>query len=327
MNNASVEKILEVNIHPNADKLELAKVLGYQCVIPKDTYKVGDSILFVKPDSILPDSEWAKPYLKYAVKRVKAIKIRGEWSEGLVIPLTSIPIIEGIFEDSVDRVLNISHYEPPKPYHLDAKSSALPFNIPKTDETRFENLYRELPDFIGEIVDVTLKVDGQSCSYYYNIDTDTFGVLSRSMELKEEAYNKYTHHIGKSFDRERFINYCKRNNVSLCIRGESYGAGIQSIKCNPHTSKAANIAFFSVYNITEKRYENKGDKHYYRNVCKELDLPEVPIIEEDTILTYDLLRIYSEDISYLDGEYFEGVVIKGKHFSFKVINKVYDSLK
>lgn len=74
---ASIEVITEITKHPNADLLELTQVLGYTCIVPKDTFKVGEKIVFVSPDTILSDSEWAIPFKKYAPKRIRAIKIRG----------------------------------------------------------------------------------------------------------------------------------------------------------------------------------------------------------------------------------------------------------
>ena len=88
MKEASIEVIKNIRRHPNADKLELANVLGYQVVIQIDKFNEGQKIVYIKSDSVLPkDQEWAAAFLQYAPNRVKAIKLRGEWSEGLVINL------------------------------------------------------------------------------------------------------------------------------------------------------------------------------------------------------------------------------------------------
>ncbi len=71
---ASLEIIKEMSIHPNADKLELAKVLGFQCIVPKDQYKNEDTIIFIQPDTILPDSKWAETYKKYSEELIKINK-------------------------------------------------------------------------------------------------------------------------------------------------------------------------------------------------------------------------------------------------------------
>ena len=57
MEQATIQEILEINEHPNADALELATILGWQVVIKKDQFKVGDKVVYVGLDSILPPHE------------------------------------------------------------------------------------------------------------------------------------------------------------------------------------------------------------------------------------------------------------------------------
>jgi len=177
----------------------------------------------------------------------------------------------------------------------------------------------------GEIVDVTLKLDGSSCTYYFK-DGET-GICSRSLELKPEAENNYTLPEKKYNILAKLTEYCTKHQINLALRGEVYGSGIQSFGCNPHARLPKDVAFFSVYLIDDKKYAGKDSEHYYVNVCKELGLPTVPMIEENVILTESLVKKYSDELENLNGNLFEGVVIKGKELSFKIINKFYDSKK
>lgn len=349
---ASIEKIKSVIPHPNADRLDLVTVLGYQCVTQRGLYNEGDIVIYIQPDSILPELPWAEDYRKYSPKRIKAVKLRSAWSEGIVV---SKDLLEGvidtsIFNDSnigldVSEQLGIKHYEPPMPQDLSAKG-LLPYGIGKTDEERWENMVDKLP--YGEVVDVTLKIDGQSWSAYYKVDTDEFGVLGRTMEYKLDCKNNYTDQIERYDIENKLKAYCKKHNVSLCIRGESYGGGIQAGAHNPHSQMPKRLAIFSVYLIDERRYARKGDPFYFVNVCTELDLPHVSIIETG-ILTEEMIKMYSEELSELDGLPFEGVVINHGAYtkeiewssdgftgkkdytfaagSFKIINKNYDTRK
>ena len=88
-NKAYLAWTTKVYPHPNADKLELAEVLGYQVIVGKgevteDTF----GILFL-PDSVLTDKAieifGEQPYL--SKNRVKALTLRGEKSEALFLPL------------------------------------------------------------------------------------------------------------------------------------------------------------------------------------------------------------------------------------------------
>lgn len=110
------------------------------------------------------------------------------------------------------------------------------------------------------------------------------------------------------------------------MRGEIYGKGIQNIKNNPHSKKELSIAFYSTYLINEGRYAGKNDTHYFINVCNELNLPTVPILEFEQELSRGLMEKYM-NTSKINGEFYEGVVIRGSDFSFKVINLEYDTWK
>lgn len=326
MKDATIEIISEVKSHPNADRLDLVKILGFQCVTEKGLYKEGDKVVYIRPDSVLPLEGWTEGYRKYSPNRIKATKLRGEWSEGIVVPMEILPhdLSEFGVGSDVGEKIGVLHWDPPVPQDLQAKGF-LPFGIPKTDEERFENIESELP--FGEVVDVTLKVDGQSCSFYYNLESDEFGVLGRNLELKLECSNPYTDHVDRYNIKNKLENFCKKIGKSLVIRGESYGAGIQVSGNNPHSQMKNGWVMFSVWDIVERRYYRKGEDLYFPNVAKELDLPMVDIVENDVQLTPDLIQKYSKGIDKIGDKPFEGVVVNHSSGTFKIINKTYDSKK
>jgi RNA ligase (TIGR02306 family) len=142
---ATIELVENVKKHPNADKLSICNILGFQCVTKLDQFKNGDKVVYVRPDTVFPMADWATEFRKYSIKRVKAVKLRGEWSEGVIIPFEALPadlsekLVDANIGDEVSEVIGITHYEPPQPQDLSAKGG-LPFGIPKTDEERFENM-------------------------------------------------------------------------------------------------------------------------------------------------------------------------------------------
>lgn len=348
MNLATVERVLKVEHHPNADKLDIIRVLGYDCIVGRDAYKENDLVVFIQPDSILPiDKAWAQEPLRYCSRaRVKAIRLRGSWSMGLVLNL-SVPdsmmdaedadLAEYIEGDDLTEMLGVTKYEPPLPTNLQARGG-LPFQIPKTDEERYQNL-RKLDDLMGEEVDVTLKIDGSSATYYCLLaghwpseEQTRVGLCSRSLELKLEdedgnPLNSRWHEAERRYDILRKLRaYCEENNVSLALRGEVYGVGIQSLDHNPHSLEPINFAAYSVYNITDKRYERLLDTHYSQHVAEKLGIPHVPVLGSCE-LSQTLIDLYDHGSKKLDGKPFEGVVIQHQYGSFKVINKWYDAEK
>lgn len=331
---ASVEKIKEVLPHPNADLLEIVQVLGYQAIVKKGQYKANDLVVFIQPDTVLPDNaEWAKVY-KSKSSRVRSIKLRGSWSFGIVenIGLLYTSADDGSadldsFEGTdVSQILNITKYEPPAPQDLNAKGS-LPFGLSKTDEERYQNI-NDLP--YGEIVDVTLKIDGSSGSFYCKLVDDQWvtGITSRTLELNPYCVNKYTTVNDTHNILGKLKAYCDTHKINLAFRGEIYGSGIQNFALNAHAKKPLGFALFNVFNLDTHQYEGTDSPHYYEKVAEVLNIETVPMLEKGVELTPALIKKYDEELETVNGNYFEGVVIKlsgGR--SFKVISKIYDSKK
>lgn len=343
MPQATVETVARIYKHNNADALELVEILGFQCVVPIGTYKGGEKIIYIHPDSVLPDTaDWAQPLLKYVKSRVKAIKIRNEWSEGIIMKLDMLKdhpdLVNADRSDITDLpngfdltdVLKITHYEGPSDLSPDGTFiNTLPHNIPKTDEERWETLKGKINnEWLKSKVDVTLKIDGQSWSAYYHLPTNEFGICGRRITFVDGvASNNYTEHVGRYNIKDKLIAFCQEKGVSLCIRGESFGSGIQSMGHNPHSKLNKGLAIFSVYLIDEHRYAGRDDPFYFTRVAAALGLPTVDILEEGVELTPELVNKYSKEVDKINGQAFEGVVIKGADFNFKVINKNYDSKK
>ena len=175
-----------------------------------------------------------------------------------------------------------------------------------------------------------MLVHNSSATYYCRKDPETnewqTGVCSRSLELKKECSNNYTRAEAKYNILEKLQAYCEANNVSLALRGEVHGSGIQHHGVNPHSKLPLSFAAYSVFNLDTLEYENKGSKHYYQNVCRIIGVPEVNLLETAT-LTPELIKEYAEVMTEVNGRAFEGVVIKHSLGSFKVINLNYDERK
>lgn len=131
----AVEQISSVRHHPNADRLDIAELVGmaYQFVVGRDAYKAGDYVVYFPLDAILPAALTDKLGLTgklsgKARDRVKTIKLRGEISQGLVGPLSLLDdaIFDGeppstAYHDTDGRpldfaaALGVTKYEPPEP--------------------------------------------------------------------------------------------------------------------------------------------------------------------------------------------------------------------
>ena len=334
---ATIEKIKLVQTHPNADSLEVAQVLGYKAIVPKGQWKAGDLCVFIHPDTVLPDNSWTAFY-KAKSSRVKALQLRGIWSFGIVEKLDLIgparkfisPCADLVEGEDVSDLLGVKKYEAPAPQEPGAEGP-LPHYLRKSDEERYQSI-DNLP--YGELVDVTLKIDGRSMSvYYYEGET---GVTTRILKIKPDCLESYYIQASNQFNLvSKITEFChefgkfeKEKKLNLALRGELYGKGVSKGSHNPHTNMPLKFALYGIQNLDTYEYAGTEDPYYYNNVGATLDIPRVPMLERQVVLTPELIKKYDEDLKLIDGSLFEGVVIKCKGgFSFKVINKHYDAKK
>jgi hypothetical protein len=117
----------EPRVHSNADSLEIFDIGDYQVVTKKGNFKAGDRGVYIQPDSVVPQTEpfrwiWeAYVGLDGTVpekrRRITVKRLRGEWSEGLLLPDHEFPELESKFfydGDDVSELLGITHYDPDK---------------------------------------------------------------------------------------------------------------------------------------------------------------------------------------------------------------------
>ena len=113
-------EILEIdNIekHPQADRLDIVNIKGWQCVVQRGLFNKNDLILYIPIDSVLPEELESKIFgkdskIKLHKHRVQTIKLRGIISQGIVIK----PEIIGLFfykkGKNYAKELKIEKYEP-----------------------------------------------------------------------------------------------------------------------------------------------------------------------------------------------------------------------
>lgn len=110
-------KVLDVVNHPNADKLDVITIKGWNCIVSKGQFKIGDLVIFCPPDSLIPDNIIEQYKLEFLKKnnKVGTIKLRGAVSQGLILDLACLPANFNIIEGrDVAEVLKITKWEPPE---------------------------------------------------------------------------------------------------------------------------------------------------------------------------------------------------------------------
>lgn len=182
-------KIIE---HPNADAIEIAKIGDYQSIVRKGQLKDGDLAVYIPEQAVVPEWLLRQMGMYDEVKgkgglagsggnRVKAIKLRGVLSQGLILPGFSTSVMDvavlsvtGPSADDAtggDRIqcfnegedvaefLGIVKYEPALPSHMRGK--AIGVDLHATAKYDFENIKKHPSLFQdGEEVVITEKLHG-----------------------------------------------------------------------------------------------------------------------------------------------------------------------
>jgi len=116
---AYVAKIDEIKEIVGADKIEQARIGGWNCIIQKGEYNVGDLVVVATTDAVIPERlSNAMNVTNYLRKgqRVRTVKLRGVYSECLIIPYSYVSITsKKKVEEGTDcmNILGIFKYEPP----------------------------------------------------------------------------------------------------------------------------------------------------------------------------------------------------------------------
>lgn len=332
---ASIETIRNIRKHPNADSLEIANIIGWQVVVKKGIHKEGDKVLFITIDTIVPKLPWSEflvdPKNPDKPIRIKNIKLRGEYSSGIVIPLSEFPeqffetVVEG---ENVTTLLGVQKYVKEIPANLSGENAGdFPTHIaPKTDE---ENGLND-PNLVNQVLfsddelAVTLKIDGSSITIVVE-NGKIVQVCSRNLSKKET-------------NNSSFWNAAKKlkipNGWNGVIQGELAGNGIQR---NP--LKLNDIRIF-VFQISEDG--NYMDYGKMKSFCdNELCCDAVPLVCKLSVQgTINLLenplsklQELADRQKYESGLDAEGIVVRPFHYrrsdysrrpiGFKLINRNY----
>ena len=301
---ASIQRILNLSPIEGAEFIEKATVLGWHCVVKKGDFQAGDLVVYFEIDSILPP----KPEFEFfngKYSKVKTIKLRGQVSQGLVMPVSQVPDLVGMeLEEGMDLtdLIGVVKFEPVVPAELAGVARGpFPHFLPKTDETRVQTLQGLLTKYKGTMCYVAEKIDGSSATYYYRMGE--FGSCSRNLDLLETETNTFWT-VARALDLEGKMKGLGKN---ICFQGELYGSSIQK---NKYQVRGQALVFFNVFDIDAYRFY---DFEEFERLMKELGLPMVPIVDRAFVLVDDIdaLVEMSKGQSGLNKQiHREGIVIR-----------------
>jgi RNA ligase (TIGR02306 family) len=166
-----VARINEIKEIQGADNIELGVIGGWNCIIKKDSYKVDDLVVVATTDAVIPqklsDSMNVTNYLRKG-QRVRTVKLRGVYSECLIIPIGFIPDKYRYEGADCMELMGIFKYEPPA-----VQVQLASGKIRKCKENEAFKVYYKFPNIKNvngmfnefDEVEVTRKIHGTSARY------------------------------------------------------------------------------------------------------------------------------------------------------------------
>ena len=323
-----------------ADAIELAVIGDYRSVIQKGQYNVGDLAVYIPEQAILPDDLIGGMGLTGKLagsdhNRVKAVKLRGCLSQGILYPVREfdgmtfilpvgetvanagnmVPVNEGV---NVAEALGIVKWNPPIPVHLSGEVYNASQRL--TVSYDIEN-FKQYPTILveGEEVTFTEKLHGSFCGVgvlprhdcdpmHYRGEFVVFskGLGADGLCFKDNVMNQDNSYVraleeGGIFDKLRAM----RDEIEsegdfdypMFLLGEVYGGSIQSGFSYGDTPK------FRMFDVVAGY---RGDQHYFnvdakQHLANHLEIDTVPLLYRGPF-SKEVMYAYTEGMETVSGK-------------------------
>ena len=303
-----VGRIGEIRPIEGADNIELAIVNDWHAITKKGQYTVGNQVIVATTDAVIPltisDEMGVTGYLRKG-QRVRTVKLRGVYSECLILPMDLLVFVDKI-QDGEDmmELLGIVKYEPPvKMVEMSVGGRKFKYHQNPNFHVyhKFPNL-KNAPEMFKEedIVTVTRKLHGTNARYGI-VRKKKLSILDHVKKFFGAKWVGYeyvygSHNVEKGSDSQGFYstdvwgtiadsymiksklwNFVKTFNSpdllgdGLIIYGEIYGHGIQK-----NYNYGLETIMFAGFDVEmDGKYLPYHDE---KNIFESLDLPRVEVL-------------------------------------------------
>ena len=280
---------IEVYPHPNADRLEIARVDGFECVVGKGQFTTGDLIVYIEDQTIVPEpilrdlNLWDHESGKGELARtngqvVKPIRLRGVLSEGLVWR-PELPKADWVEGNDVTELFGFERWHPTIPASMAGKVKRNDDFIPWIN---IQNIKKHPETMWGREVSVTAKLHGSACCLTRTSDgthlISSKGIGKQGLVIEESEANTYwqAYHqsgLGEILDNA-YEAYSESPDDSFALFGEVYGTQVNGFS---YGNPPGELGFA----IFDGARQANGELHWldYRQlgiiIPKELLVPEL----------------------------------------------------
>jgi RNA ligase (TIGR02306 family) len=296
--NPCIVRLGKIDRHPNADTLEISEVMGGTCIFKEGQYKEGDLVSWIPYDTVCSDNptfDWLG-----TKKRIKPTKLRGIFSEAILVPAPA-GMQEG---DSVVDHFGLVKYEYDEEVagrlETDTEHGPKHFEIPYYD---LENLRKYVDRFEeGEEVLITEKIEGENFSVLH--DEERLWVRSRNNFKKEDPESHWWKTILLMGLKEKLAAF-----PWLAVQGELYG----NVKHFPYDAQIVDnkrlrkLRVFDVWDTKARRYLEWDE---VEKLATEVGLELVPHLYKGPWKTDKSLYSLAEGTSTIGECVREGMVVR-----------------
>jgi len=299
-----VQKITDIKPHPSADRLEIACVGAWTTCVKKNVFTVGDLIVFIPPDAILPES--LHEYLgitqycgempksseeaQQGKRRVRATRLRGVKSFGTLMTLSDVELYMRsigstgfsaynlVEDDDVAHLLGITKYEPPEKV---VSGDMMADNAMFPKYTSIER-YQNYPGVFCEDDDVVIteKIHGTNCRVGLVMTDEGLTWMAgshRTRRKKTAADGRQSlywtplddHNVVDMIEFLQEHTYVNQEAASVIVYGEIYGPGIQDM----HYGGRVEFRVFDI--MVNGEYV---DTSFMLDICSSYSVPTVPVL-------------------------------------------------
>lgn len=348
---AHIKVISDISPIEGKDRIALATVDGWQVIIQKSEFDIGDKCVFCEIDSVLPE----KPEFEFLRKnnfRIKTMKMAGCISQGICFPLSILPSGEYEPEQDVTEVLGVTQYVPtmdldPLPQDKGAarkypaflmrfkwfrrlvlpkkKSKGFPSFISKTDETRIQNIPNVVNDKREWVA--TEKVDGQSGTFAlvrvksklpFLKDKFDYIVCSRNQRLVHKDNSSYWA-VSDRYKIQDRLKDIIGDNEWVAIQGECIAPKVQG---NKYKVSSPDLYVFNLIYPSGRLGSIEA-----KDIIEQHGMKFVPIIQTSFVLPDSVQEVLdaAHGQSAIGGTLREGIVFRSKDGkqSFKAVDPLF----
>jgi len=314
-----VKVVVEKHPDPEVTKIELVKIGGYVSIAPIGVFKTNDLAVYIPEASIVPENILIELNLVGRLhgsdkNRVKAIKLRGVVSQGLVLQ-SKEGWVEG---QDVSDLLGITKYEPPIPVAMAGEvfNSGLPTKFDLENYKKFPDTFAETDTvFFTEKLHGTCTIIGFVSDKYKSSETfdekvliGSKGLSKQGLFFKDNERNQGNLYVrtAKKYDLINKIKQLSANPMfakadAFYLLGETFGKGVQDL--NYGFAEPEFRAFGLMIGNTLIDYVD------FFELCKEFDIPTVPILYHGPFSTSELEKHTNGKDTFSNSHTREGVVV------------------